>query len=127
MKFRVLFVDDEEPLLLGLQNRLRRLRKRWTFSFVLGPEEALAELERSDFDAVVTDMRMPKMNGAQLLETVRDRFPTTARLVLSGHADQETRQRALEVADRYLAKPCELMELESALREAIDDRRREIA
>lgn len=117
----ILFVDDEPMILQGLQRMLRPHRAIWTMSFATGGTEALAMLEGKSregraFDAVVTDMRMPGMDGASLLEQVRDRYPATIRIVLSGYFEQEAAMRALPVAHQFLAKPCD----PEKLREAID-------
>ena len=103
----ILFVDDEPAVLDGLRNLLRKQRHRWHMTFALGGKAALEELEKASFDVVVSDMRMPGMDGAELLRNVKERYPGTARVVLSGHADQEMVTRALPVAQQYLSKPCD--------------------
>jgi HD-like signal output (HDOD) protein len=113
---RVLFVDDEQPILDGLQNLLRKDRARWEMVFVDGAEAALRALEVGPFDVVVTDMRMPGMDGAGLLAEVKERFPAMARIVLSGHAEREAVLRAIPAAHQYLSKPCDA----AALRVAIE-------
>jgi len=112
---RVLFVDDEVAVLEALQNLLRKERKRWDMAFAVGAEEALRELERAPVDVIVSDMRMPGMDGAQLLARVRDEYPRTARLVLSGHADKDAVLRVLPVAHQYLSKPCDVDLLRAAI------------
>jgi HD-like signal output (HDOD) protein len=104
---RILFVDDDTNVLQGLQNLLRKQRRQWEMVFAPGGAEALGELERAPFDVIVSDMRMPGMDGADLLQQVRDRYPRVARIVLSGHAEREAVLRALPVAQQFLAKPCE--------------------
>jgi HD-like signal output (HDOD) protein/CheY-like chemotaxis protein len=104
---RILFVDDEPAVLEGLQNLLRKERRRWEMVFAHGSAQALEEIGKAPFDVVVSDMRMPGMDGAELLQRVKDRHPGTARIVLSGHAEQDTSVRALAVAHRFLSKPCD--------------------
>jgi HD-like signal output (HDOD) protein len=104
---RILFVDDEPSLLEGLRRMLRPQRARWEMMFASGGEDALRMLEDSAFDVVVTDMRMPGMDGAQLLERVRDRFPCVVRIVLSGYCDTASTLRAVPVAHQFLQKPCD--------------------
>ncbi|HYU15649.1 MAG TPA: HDOD domain-containing protein [Candidatus Acidoferrum sp.] len=104
---RILFVDDEPAVLEGLRNLLRKQRRQWDMAFALGGKAALEELEKEPFDVVVSDMRMPGMDGAELLRQVKDRYPGVARVVLSGHADQDLVGRALPVAQQYLSKPCD--------------------
>lgn len=103
---RILFVDDEQHILDGLGNLLRKQRKRWQMTFALGGDAALAELRKGPCDVVVSDMRMPGMDGAALLERVKENYPGTARIILSGQADREAVLAALRVAHQFLSKPC---------------------
>ncbi|MEA2290412.1 MAG: hypothetical protein QOD55_2409, partial [Solirubrobacteraceae bacterium] len=84
---RILFVDDDPNVLEGLRDALRSRRREWRMVFVDGGESALAELERDAYDVVVSDMRMPVMDGAELLSRVRRHQPHTVRIVLTGYAD----------------------------------------
>jgi len=111
----ILFVDDERNILQGLQDLLRKQRKQWDMSFVLGADAALEELARAPFDVVVTDMRMPGMDGAELLARVKEQYPSVARIVLSGYADRDAIVRALPVAHQYLSKPCSVETLRSTI------------
>jgi DNA-binding NarL/FixJ family response regulator len=103
---RILFVDDEAPVLDGLRNLLRK-RREWELAFALGGEAALAELERAPFDVIVSDMRMPGMDGAALLERVKREYPSVVRIVLSGYADRQPLLRVIPVAHQLLSKPCD--------------------
>ena len=104
---RILFVDDEPNVLQGLQRMLRPMRHEWQMDFVGGATEALAFLERQTVDVVVTDMRMPGMDGVALLERLVERYPRIVRIVLSGHAERESLMRGAAVAHQYLSKPCD--------------------
>ena len=115
---RILFVDDEANVLQGLQNMLRKHRGQWDTAFALGADAALAELARAPFDVVVSDMRMPGMDGATLLKRVRHEFPHVTRIVLSGHADRDAVMRALPVAHQYLSKPCDADLLRQVIEQA---------
>jgi HD-like signal output (HDOD) protein len=112
---RVLFVDDEVPVLDGLRARLHALRNRWEMVFVESGPRAITEIEHRPFDVIVTDMRMPGMDGAQLLDCVSERWPETIRIVLSGYAEDEQAARLLPVAHQYLSKPCEVRQLENVI------------
>lgn len=114
-RYRILFVDDEEPILDGLRNLLRRQRKEWDMVFAVGSAAGLAEVEQRPYDVVISDMRMPGMNGAELLERVRELQPRAARIVLSGYSEQEALLRALPVAHQLLAKPCDADVLKSVI------------
>src|SRR6185369_4538284 len=113
---RILFVDDELNVLAGLRDSLRRHRREWDMVFAPGGPEALAELRQKTFDVIVSDMRMPAMDGAALLEQVRAEFPEVARIILSGHAERNAVLRALPVAQQFLSKPCDAHVLEGVLK-----------
>jgi putative nucleotidyltransferase with HDIG domain len=112
---RILFVDDEPRILEGLQRMLRRYRKEWEMAFANSGSEALAVLAANPYDVIVSDMRMPGMDGAQLLEAVRERYPGMIRVVLSGHTDMEAAIRAVPVAHQFLSKPCDAGQLQAAI------------
>lgn len=116
---RVLFVDDEPTLLEGLRQRLYRARSAWEMLFVSSGALAVAELEREPCDVIVSDMRMPKMDGAQLLTIVSERWPQTIRIVLSGYSEQLHVMRLVPVAHQYLTKPCEPEKLEHVIQRCI--------
>jgi HD-like signal output (HDOD) protein len=118
MKKRILFVDDDPMILQGLQRVLRPMRDDWDTAFVDGGDKALEAMAKQAFDVVVTDMRMPVMNGAQLLKEIQRRYPMTIRLILSGHADADLVSQCLGVAHQYLSKPCDPEELKAVVREA---------
>lgn len=108
---RLLFVDDEPMILQGLRDLLRSRRREWDMHFACSAREALALLETVPIDVVVSDMRMPEMDGATLLRHVRDRSPRTVRIVLSGHAEMEFAVRTVPVAHQFLSKPCDPAQL----------------
>jgi HD-like signal output (HDOD) protein/CheY-like chemotaxis protein len=112
---RILFADDEAPVLDGLRTRLYRQSGRWTMVFVESGARAIAELEQEAFDVIVTDMRMPGMDGAELLQNVSERWPQTIRIVLSGYAELQQALRLVPVAHQYLSKPCDAQRLVSAI------------
>ncbi len=118
-EFRVLFVDDEANILSGLRRMLRASREPWEVCFAEDGQQALALLAAEPFDVVVSDMRMPGISGAKLLEQVRQANPGTARIVLSGHADQDVVVAAAGPAQQYLAKPCDPEALVAAVRQVL--------
>jgi putative nucleotidyltransferase with HDIG domain len=118
LKRRILFVDDEQSILDGLRNRLRRKRDQWDMRFALGGKAALVQLAAEPFDIIVTDMRMPGMDGATLLKEVQAHYPDIVRIVLSGHAEFEAALRAVPVAHQFLAKPCDPGVLENVVERA---------
>lgn len=117
-KRRVLFVDDEQAILDGLRSMLRPQRREWEMSFALGGAAALDELKREAFDVVVTDMRMPVVDGAELLRQVKALQPRTVRIVLSGQTDTETAMKTVFTAHQFLSKPCDGERLRSVVKRA---------
>jgi putative nucleotidyltransferase with HDIG domain len=111
----ILFVDDETEVLEGLRVRLRQRRKEWKMSFAQGGRDALALMEKTPVDILVSDLRMPEMDGATLLERVRQAYPSTSRLVLSGHGEETMVMRAMACSHDFLPKPCPPGLLESTL------------
>ncbi len=91
------------------------MRGEWEMSFAGGGPEALDTLNQNTFDVVVSDMRMPGMDGGELLSEVKRRFPQIVRIILSGHSDQEFIMKSVKVAHQYLAKPCDAETLKSAV------------
>ena len=102
----ILFVDDDANVLRGLRRMLRSQRDNWEMTFAESGAAALEEMEKRAYDVVVTDMRMPEMDGAELLSIVRKRFPASVRIILSGYAAEESVLRTVGPAHRYLTKPC---------------------
>lgn len=106
-KKQVLFVDDDPLVLQGLQRMLRGMRNEWDMEFVDGGVNALALMAERPFEVVVSDMRMPGMNGAELFNAMAESHPETIRIILSGHADQDLITQCLGTAHQYLTKPCD--------------------
>ncbi len=107
----VLFVDDQQEILDGLRDALRGQRNAWEMTFVPDAQQALARMREMPVDVVVSDMRMPGMDGAELLGAIQREYPDTIRIVLSGYADSLALTRAAGVAHRFLAKPADTEDL----------------
>ncbi|MCB9384858.1 MAG: HDOD domain-containing protein [Bryobacterales bacterium] len=118
---KVLFVDDEQRLLSGLRRSLRDMRDEWDMHFCLSPYEALDAVRNEPFDVVVSDMRMPGMDGAELLAQVKEIRPESVRIILSGASDSAKIFRSMSVTHRYLDKPCDLERLKDAIRLSRED------
>ncbi len=106
MTEKILFVDDEENV---LQSMKRQLRKRFSMQTAMSGDEALKILkEEGPFAVIVSDMRMPGMNGVELLSRVKELYPEIVRIMLTGNADQETAMEAVNAGQifRFLTKPC---------------------
>jgi DNA-binding response OmpR family regulator len=100
----VLCVDDDPGILNAVRRSLRD--EPWDVITAFSPEEALGWLGAIPIHLVISDQRMPGMTGTQLLEVVRQRFPGTARLFLSGFPTPEAIRRGLEAGGAgVLSKP----------------------
>lgn len=104
-KKRILFVDDEPNILNGLRRMLRSMRKTWDTDFACSGREALEKMKVAPYDVVVSDMRMPGMDGAELLEHVKKQYPDSLRFVLSGQSDRETILRSIGPTHQFMSKP----------------------
>jgi CheY-like chemotaxis protein/HD-like signal output (HDOD) protein len=112
---RILFVDDEPMILEGISGALWRQRSRWDMTFVNSGDKALAALHESSWDAVVTDMRMPRVDGEAILVAAARQCPGAIRVILSGQTERSVATRAMSVAHRFLSKPCAIDELRTVL------------
>lgn len=112
---RILFVDDELNVLQAMTRALHSMRNEWSMEFVSSGSEALQSLAKTPADVIVSDMRMPGMNGWQLLAEVKNLYPQTVRLVLSGYAEPGAIMRLVGTAHQYIAKPGERESLKTAI------------
>jgi HD-like signal output (HDOD) protein len=115
MSIRIVFVDDELNILQAMRRSFHNMREEWSMEFVSSGAAALESLAKAPADVIVSDMRMPGMDGWQLLAEVKKLYPQTVRLVLSGHADPSSVMRAVGTAQLYLAKPCASGALKAAI------------
>ncbi len=114
----ILFVDDEPNILQGLQRMLRPMRHEWEMCFAQSGAAALAILAEKNVEIIVSDMKMPGMDGAQLLTEVSTKYPHIVRIILSGYSEKEFTVRASGTAQEYLAKPCDMDILKNAVNAA---------
>lgn len=96
----ILFVDDEPLILDGLRRMLYSNRHRWEIHFAPSGEEALRLCTQKSFDIVISDLRMPGMDGATFLRNVRDCLPNASRIVLTGYSESALAIRSITVAHR---------------------------
>jgi putative nucleotidyltransferase with HDIG domain len=127
MKKKILFVDDDANVLAGLRRILRGMRPEWDMEFSESGQEALEILAGKPFDVLVTDMRMPGMDGCQLLEKVKELYPQIVRIILSGYSERDLVFSSVGLAHQFLSKPCDAETLKttvsraSAMRELLED------
>lgn len=112
---RIVFVDDERELLDGLRARLYKHRNDWDMTFLLSGDDAIAVFEKQHVDLIVSDVRMPGMDGGQLLSVVKQRWPNTVRIIVSGYSDPVQAVRLTSLAHQYIAKPCDGRQLENII------------
>jgi HD-like signal output (HDOD) protein/ActR/RegA family two-component response regulator len=124
MQPSILFVDDDANVLQGLRRMLHHKRAEWRMSFAGSGKEALALMAASPVDVLISDMRMPEIDGAALLAETARRHPDTIRFILSGQSSKESLFRAVGPCHQYLSKPCEGKVLEERVECALALRRR---
>ncbi|AWB65375.1 hypothetical protein C2869_02485 [Saccharobesus litoralis] len=122
-KINLLLVDDEVEVLKALR-RVFRNKKYQVFTAESGAD-GLDILEQYPIDVVISDVRMPKMSGADFLTQVYQRWPQTKRLVLTGHADIEDTLRLVNDCDlfRYFHKPWHKDDIKNAVEQAAEQKR----
>lgn len=105
MNKRILFVDDDIQIINAVQ---RNLRKRYELDIALGPKKGLDAVKERAFAVVVSDLKMPEMNGIQFLSNVKQVAPDAVRILLTGQADFEDAIRAVNEGHvfQFLRKPC---------------------
>ncbi len=117
----VLFVDDDEIVLRSLERGF--LDEPYNTLFAKSGQEALEILQREEVHVIVTDRRMPEMDGLELLGTIRKMYPHIVGIVLSGYTEMATLQKAVHQGEifRFIPKPWKLEgNLKKVVREAID-------
>ena len=120
MSDKILFVDDEQHLLDAMR---RQFRGRFTVVTALGGHEGLRILKSDGpFAVIVSDFKMPLMNGVEFLERTRELCPDSVRIMLTGYAEHETAIDAVEKGHvfHFLTKPCDTETLAQALTAALE-------
>ena len=120
MKTKIIFVDDEPRILDGLRRMLYSMRNIWQIAYAKSGDEALQCLEKDRYDVIVSDVRMPGMDGIELLTRVKESYPYMIRIVLSGHSDNEFVLKSTKVAHQYLSKPCTALTIKHTIQRACD-------
>jgi HD-like signal output (HDOD) protein/CheY-like chemotaxis protein len=118
MKKRILFVGENQALWQEFQ-ALAADDGEWLPEFAGNEPEALAQVEQSEFDAVVADIQLPDTNGVELLDEILRRRPNALRIVLSDIADSQSTVMCVARAHRHLLKPCDASTLINALNQAL--------
>ncbi|KPV94200.1 Hydrogenase transcriptional regulatory protein hupR1 [Pseudoalteromonas sp. P1-9] len=118
----ILLVDDEPEVTNAIA---RLLRKDYAITKCSEPENALEIVKQNDIDLVLSDIRMPVIDGVELLSQVKAYDPDIGRVLLSGYSDMELCQRAItdDIASIILAKPWDNFELKNVLRLVLNARK----
>lgn len=104
---KLLFVDDEARILSGIENALLFEDGDWDAEFSNSGSDAIERMNKADYDVLITDMQMPGLTGADVLEHATTQTPDMIRMVLSGEVNEELAQRAMPLAHEFVSKPCE--------------------
>lgn len=119
MHHKVLIVDDEPTI----TNLLKDVFANEPYQIIsaASAEEALTILAGEQVDVVISDERMPGMTGTEFLTVVRQKYPDTIRMILSGHANFESAIQAINEGEiyRFFTKPCSVFDLAMTIREAL--------
>jgi putative nucleotidyltransferase with HDIG domain len=117
---RILFVGEDLELWEELRNLQLSGRAQWDYAFAKTGLQALNSLTQSPCDAVIADMQMPGMNGAQLLDELMQRNPATLRFIRANLSDQQAAMKCVGTAHQYLVKPSDASTVHSALARAFN-------
>ena len=112
---RILFVDDDPVLSRVYASVLQSENLRWEVRSATSGQQALDMMARAPFDVVVADLRMPEMSGVELMAKIREQYPHTSRVILSGVRDQEEIARSLRDTHQFIPKPVKLETLRESL------------
>lgn len=121
-KRTILFVDDEPNVTGGLKRSF--YREPYTILSANSAKEAIEVLADKHVDVVVSDEQMPGMAGSELLAVVREKYPDTIRIILTGQATLEAAIRAINAGGvyRFFTKPCNEVDLKMTIRQALQQR-----
>jgi response regulator RpfG family c-di-GMP phosphodiesterase len=119
-KYSVLFVDDEENILKSIRRAL--MDEEYTCYFAQSGKEALELMSNQKIDVIISDMRMPEMNGLELLKMISERWPNTVKIVLTGYTQLSQILVTVNQVDifKFLTKPWTIEELTLMIRKALD-------
>jgi len=116
-KRQIIFVDDETYALQGYKRALEPYANDWNVYFFSTAPEALTFMSQNKVDVLITDLRMPGMDGIALLEQAIQHFPSVIRMILSGHIEEPSAYRAASLAHQLIAKPCEINSIRNSVEE----------
>ncbi|MBX3042470.1 MAG: HDOD domain-containing protein [Candidatus Kapabacteria bacterium] len=115
MSLRILFVDDDQDVINGYRRIYYKFKSEWDMFFALSGRQAIEIINKEKINVIVSDMRMPGMDGDELLKEIQKTHPQILRIILSGHQDEIKIIRSLSSAHQFLIKPCTPEDLKAAI------------
>jgi HD-like signal output (HDOD) protein/CheY-like chemotaxis protein len=116
----ILFVDDDSEVISSTKRLLYIQHKEWQIQFANSAALAIEKLNNSPVNVIVSDIRMPGMDGIEFLTIVKEKWPQTIRIVLSGHSDRDSSLQASGLVHQFLAKPCPIEAIISTIEKALE-------
>ncbi|MHC5061037.1 MAG: response regulator [Planctomycetota bacterium] len=114
-KKRILFIDDDRSVLDGLRRMMHKMRDEWKMEYVTTAGDALKVMRSTHYDIVVSDLRMPSMDGVEFFEKVKKKYPDVLRFMLSGYLQQPLQGRAAKCVHQFIPKPCDAEQLKKMI------------
>jgi len=118
VKINILFVDDDKDIIDGYKRMLFSMKTHWEQYYAISGEDALKIMEENKIDVIVSDMKMPGMDGTALLGKVKELYPRVLRIILSGYQDEIKIIRSTSLAHQFLLKPCDADQLKIVVENA---------
>jgi DNA-binding NtrC family response regulator len=117
----ILVVDDDTNLLDGLKRSMREKRMLWKQMYVSSADDALRILASQEINVIITDYKMPGIDGLELLSIVKEKYPYAKRILLTGQSENEVFESAKDIAHTYLSKPCPVSDIINAIDKIISE------
>ncbi|HNX60774.1 MAG TPA: response regulator [Spirochaetota bacterium] len=119
-EYRIIIVDDDPNLISGLRRSLFEKSSDWDIYYTETAQDAIKQLSAGTYDLIITDYKMPGMNGLELLSHVKEKFPAVKRILLTGQSESEVFETSQDIVHVYLSKPLPTAELINAIETLID-------
>ncbi len=123
MKFKILFVDDELNVLNGIKRMLYSMKSEWEIFYAQNGMQALDILKKNKIDIIISDIKMPGMDGAQLLSEVKNKYPQIIRITLSGYANETYALKNTRNVHQSLIKPTNAKDIKNTIERALNLRK----
>jgi DNA-binding NtrC family response regulator len=121
MQKRILFVDDDKNLLWGIKRNIKINYDDVIADFEDSPANAVKKLDKTDYNVIVTDYKMPGIDGEMLLNLIQEKRPDIVRIILTGHLEEVLESHYNDPRCYFLQKPVVLSELMAMIELAMED------